>query len=89
VDFLEESFAQAAQQGRIRPVDPTIGAFSMLGMVLWVYKWFKPDGRLTDEALADGMVDLLFPQLVAGAQQPAGAPLHAVPRPSPSGTEKP
>jgi AcrR family transcriptional regulator len=89
VDFLEESFAQAVAQGRIRPVDPTIGAFSLLGMVLWVYKWFKPDGRLTDEALADGMVDLLFPSLVASGQQPAGAPLHAVSRPAPSGTEKP
>ena len=95
VDFLEEAFAQATAQGRIRPVDPTIGAFSFLGMVLWVYKWFKPDGRLTDEQIADGMVDMLFPPLAAaGADgQPAGVPLRAVPRPAanggPSEPEKP
>ena len=84
VDFLEETFAQASAQGRIRPVDPTVGAFSFLGMVLWIYKWFKPDGRLTDEQLANGMVDMMFPPLAgAGAEgQPAGAPLRAVPHPA-------
>ncbi|MBZ4420922.1 TetR/AcrR family transcriptional regulator [Myxococcus sp. RHSTA-1-4] len=88
VDFLQEAFAQAAAQGRIRPVDPTIGAFSFLGMVLWIYKWFKPDGRLTDEQIADGMVDLLFPQVAAaGAEgQPGTSPLRVV---RPTGTTGP
>lgn len=98
VDFLEEAFSQAAQQGRIRPVDPTIGAFSFLGMVLWVYKWFKPDGRLSDEQIADGMVDLLFPPIVAAAVdgQPGVSSLRVVPRAASgsgtnpgSGTEEP
>lgn len=100
VDFLEEAFAQAAQQGRIRPVDPTIGAFSFLGMVLWVYKWFKPDGRLSDEQIAEGMVDMLFPPVVAAAVegQPGTSSLRVVPRSTPatgtdsgsgSGAEKP
>jgi AcrR family transcriptional regulator len=89
VDFLEEAFAQAVAQGRIRPVDPTIGAFSMLGMVLWIYKWFKPDGRLTDDQLADGMVDLLFPQLVAAGAEgaPGSPPLRVVPPPTGTGTD--
>ncbi|MCP3137678.1 TetR/AcrR family transcriptional regulator [Pyxidicoccus xibeiensis] len=90
VDFLEEAFAQASAQGRVRPVDPTIGAFSFLGMVLWVYKWFKPDGRLTDEQIADGMVDLLFPPIVAAAVegQPGTSSLRVVPRsPSATGTD--
>ncbi|MFP2927575.1 TetR/AcrR family transcriptional regulator [Pyxidicoccus sp. 3LG] len=90
VDFLEEAFAQASAQGRIRPVDPTIGAFSFLGMVLWVYKWFKPDGRLTDEQIADGMVDLLFPPIVAAAVegQPGTSSLRVVPRsPTATGTD--
>ncbi|HZI09160.1 MAG TPA: TetR/AcrR family transcriptional regulator [Myxococcus sp.] len=62
VRFLEETFSEAIQQGRIRAVDPTVAAFSFLGMVLWVYKWFKPDGRLTDEQIAGQMVDMLFPK---------------------------
>lgn len=88
VDFLEEAFAQASAAGRIRPVDPTIGAFSFLGMVLWVYKWFKPDGRLSDEQIADGMVDMLFPPVVAAATegQPGTSSLRVVPARSATGT---
>ena len=75
VRFLEDTFSEAVKQGRMRPVDPTIVAFSFLGMVLWVYKWFKPDGRLTDDQIADGMVDLFFAGLAApGAASAPGTP---------------
>ena len=67
VRFLEDSFADAVKQGRIRPVQPTVAAFAFLGMVLWIYKWFQPDGRLSDEQVADGMIDLLF----TGLERPA------------------
>ena len=70
VRFLEDSFAEAVKLGRIRPVQPTVAAFAFLGMVLWIYKWFQPDGRLTDEQVADGMIDLLF----TGLERPGKAP---------------
>jgi len=64
VRFLESSFAEAVEKGQIRPVDPTVAAFAFLGMVLWIYKWFKPGGKRTDDEIAAGMVDLLFTGLV-------------------------
>jgi AcrR family transcriptional regulator len=64
VRFLESSFAEAVERQLIRPVDPTIAAFAFLGMVLWIYKWFKPGGKRTDDEIAAGMVDLLFTGLV-------------------------
>ena len=60
VRFLESSFAEAVRAGRIRPVNPTVAAFSFLGMVLWIYKWFRPDGRISAHELAREMKDLLF-----------------------------
>ena len=60
VRFLEESFQEAIDKGLIRPVNPKVAAFSFLGMVLWIYKWFQPDGKLSDEEVAEGMIDLLF-----------------------------
>jgi len=64
VRFIENTFAEAVKLGRMRPLEPTIVAFSFLGMVLWVYKWFKPDGRLSSEKIIDGMLDLFFGGLV-------------------------
>jgi TetR/AcrR family transcriptional regulator, cholesterol catabolism regulator len=69
VRFLEDSFAEAVRTGRIRAVQPTVAAFSFLGMVLWIYKWFQPDGRLTATQVADEMVALLF----TGLEQPGTA----------------
>lgn len=60
VRFLERSFSEAVTRGRIRPVNPKVAAFSFLGMVLWIYKWFRPDGELTDQQVASDMIDLLF-----------------------------
>lgn len=65
VRFLEDSFAEAIAKGLIRPVDPRVAAFSFLGMVLWIYQWFRPDGALTEEQVAEGMLDLLFTGLAA------------------------
>jgi AcrR family transcriptional regulator len=69
VHFLERAFAEAQAQHLIRPVNPTIAAYGFLGMVLWTYKWFRPGGALSEQALAAGMVDLLF----TGLKQEGGA----------------
>jgi hypothetical protein len=60
VRFLETSFAEAVRAGQIRPVNPKVAAFSFLGMVLWIYKWFRPDGPISAEELAREMQDILF-----------------------------
>ena len=71
VRFLEGALREAIARGQIRPVDPTLAAFSLLGTVLWTYKWYRPDGRLSAQALADGMIELFFegllPRPAAGA----------------------
>jgi hypothetical protein len=28
--------------------------------VLWTYKWYRPDGRLSPQQLSDGTIDLFF-----------------------------
>lgn len=65
VRFLEQSFAEGIDKKQFRAVDPTVTAFAFLGTVLWIYKWFRHGGRLTDDKIADGMVDLFFNGLKA------------------------
>jgi AcrR family transcriptional regulator len=60
VRFLEDAFKQAMAAGQIRTVDPTLASFSFLGSVLWTYKWYRPDGRLSSQQLTDGTIDLFF-----------------------------
>jgi AcrR family transcriptional regulator len=60
VRFLESSFAEAAREGLIRPVHPKVAAFAFLGMVLWIYKWYRPDGQIREDQLVREMQNLFF-----------------------------
>jgi AcrR family transcriptional regulator len=64
VRFLESAFREASERGQIRTIDPTLAAFSFLGVVLWTYKWFRADGKLSPRQLSDGMIDLFFEGLM-------------------------
>jgi AcrR family transcriptional regulator len=60
VHFLESSFAEAVKARKIRSVSPKVAAFSFLGMVLWIYKWFRPEGEISAEELSKEMQDIFF-----------------------------
>lgn len=60
VRFLEQAFREAMRRRQIRRVNPRVAAFSFLGMVLWTYKWFRPDGVISAERLAREMRAVLF-----------------------------
>jgi AcrR family transcriptional regulator len=64
VRFLEAGFREAVERGQIRAIDPTLAAFSFLGVVLWTYKWYRADGKLSPRQLSDGMIDLFFEGLM-------------------------
>lgn len=60
VRFLEAAFREAIALGQIREVDPTLAAFNFLGVTLWTYKWYRPDGALGPRQIVDGTLDLFF-----------------------------
>jgi AcrR family transcriptional regulator len=60
VRFLEDAFKAAIERGQVREVDPTLAAFSMLGTMLWTYKWYRPGGAMNPEKLSAGMIDMFF-----------------------------
>ena len=74
VRFLEGSFAEAVRAGRLRPLHPKVAAFAFLGMVLWIYKWFKPDGAIKEDELVREMQQLFFGGLESGDAAAARRP---------------
>lgn len=65
VQFLERTIAEGIATKQLREVDPTLAAFNFLGVVLWTYKWYRPDGEIDRERLTAGMIDLFFGGLTA------------------------
>lgn len=54
LDFIRQTLKQLAAEGKLRNVNPTTAAFSILGMILWISRWFRRDGKISpQEALND------------------------------------
>ena len=53
VDLIRETLKQLKEEGKLRDLDVTAATFSLLGMILWLSRWYHPDGRLTSAMIAD------------------------------------
>lgn len=65
IRFLEKTFRELVKSGVARRVDPSVAAFAMLGMINWIYQWYRPGGRLDENALADALGDVLLGGILA------------------------
>ncbi len=45
-EFLRDTLKQLAAEGKLRDVNPTPAAFSLLGMILWLSRWYRRNGKL-------------------------------------------
>ncbi|HXH28759.1 MAG TPA: TetR/AcrR family transcriptional regulator [Candidatus Polarisedimenticolia bacterium] len=70
VRFLEKTFRELVRKKAARRIDPSLAAFATLGMINWIYQWYRPGGRLDDVAVADALTDLLLHGI---APRPAAA----------------
>jgi len=52
-DLVRNTLLELRASGRLCEVDPTVANFSLLGMILWLPRWFRQDGRLTQDAVAE------------------------------------
>jgi AcrR family transcriptional regulator len=53
VDLIRQTLEELREEGKLKEVDVTVVAFSLLGMVLWLARWYRPNGRLTGDQMAD------------------------------------
>ncbi len=52
------------EEGRFRPVDAHVAALTISGMRNWAAWWYRDDGRLSKEAIADIVADMAVQSLV-------------------------
>jgi hypothetical protein len=41
-------------------VSPRAAAFALLGMINWIYQWYKPEGELQAQSLIPQFTELIF-----------------------------
>jgi AcrR family transcriptional regulator len=50
-EFIRDNVAELNASGR-GDLDPTVGAFGILGLVMWLARWYRPDGELDGQEVA-------------------------------------
>jgi AcrR family transcriptional regulator len=65
VKLVRRTFEELRAAGRLRAVDPTVATFAVIGMILWLPRWFRQDGRLSQDAVARMIADIALGGLVA------------------------
>jgi AcrR family transcriptional regulator len=67
VHFVENLIAEVqsnAQNQRAgaskKTVTPRAAAFALLGMINWIYQWYRPDGSLQEESLVQQYTEIFF-----------------------------
>jgi len=73
VHFLENLMTEVQEKAKREPqgnrnkfhsakpkVSPRAAAFAVLGMINWIYQWYKPEGELQAQSLIPQFTDLIF-----------------------------
>lgn len=65
VSLIRETLAELKAAGRLGRIDPAVAAFSIIGMILWLPRWFRSGGRLSEEQAANEMANLALAAVLA------------------------
>jgi len=63
-DLVRDTLGELQSAGRLLDVDRTVATFSLIGMILWLPRWFREDGRLTQDQVAKSIVNLTLGGLI-------------------------
>src|SRR5262249_60471748 len=53
LDLMRDTLRQLKDESKLKDVDVTVAAFSLFGMLLWLSRWYSPDGKLTGDEVAN------------------------------------
>ena len=66
--LFRDKINEIEEINQLNSIDHAVAAFGVLGAMLWVYHWFRDDGRLPMQDIADELIKLLFYGLVSRKQ---------------------
>jgi AcrR family transcriptional regulator len=60
VDLIRDTLKQLKEEGKLREIDLTVATFSLLGTMLWLSRWYRPEGRLTPDQVVEEISKLVL-----------------------------
>jgi TetR/AcrR family transcriptional regulator, cholesterol catabolism regulator len=68
IHFLEDLITQVQQQAGGKPlISPRLATFALLGIINWLYQWYRPEGPIKQNEIAQAYSDFFFRGLLGTA----------------------
>lgn len=67
---LRRILKKGAADGSLAVPDQRIAAFSLFGAIHWITSWYRPDGRLSPDQIADRMIEVFLAGLLPRGDGP-------------------
>jgi len=87
-DIVRDTLRELRAAGRLRDVDPTVATFGLIGTILWLPRWFRQNGRLSQEQVAKQIADIALGGLLRPAPRRAVARVAKASAPASSGSSR-
>jgi AcrR family transcriptional regulator len=58
--LFHEILRDGVASGEFRPMDTRIVMLGMIGMCNYLFRWYRPDGRLTPDQIADDLIEMVM-----------------------------
>lgn len=63
-DFVRSTLVELEQQGKLQDIDITTATFTLFGMILWLPRWYRPNGKLSVERVCHDVCNMAIKGLM-------------------------
>jgi len=57
-EFIRNTLVELEAQGKLQKIDLTTATFTLLGMIIWLARWFSPNGKMSVENVCEDVCEM-------------------------------
>lgn len=57
-EFIRNTLVELDAQGKLQKIDLTTATFTLLGMIIWLARWFSPNGKMSVESVCEDVCEM-------------------------------
>jgi len=71
MDFVRATLEHLGGERKLKDLDVAVLAFSVIGMIVWLGHWYRPNGRLTSDQVAETICTAILGGILREDSRPA------------------
>lgn len=76
--MVRQTLQQLAAEGKLRPVDPSVATFSLFGMINWISRWYRRDGKIHKDVVLKDFTEIAVSSVLKTPSISTGGKVRAL-----------